>query len=115
VRVQDTFVGVPAEPLRRFCSSVMTLHDVCCVRVGNYLESVRFMEEVLWSVRAFHSLCNFCAEAGIATGYSLSSSPGRVKIFFSCPRRPDRLWGSTQRPIQWVPRALFPGGRAAVA
>jgi hypothetical protein len=28
---------------------------------------------------------------------------------FSSPRRPDRPWGSTQPPIQWVPGALSPG------
>jgi hypothetical protein len=27
---------------------------------------------------------------------------------FSSTRRPDRLWGSTQPPIQWVPGALSP-------
>jgi hypothetical protein len=26
--------------------------------------------------------------------------------FFSSPPRPERLWGSTQPPIQWVPGAI---------
>jgi hypothetical protein len=25
--------------------------------------------------------------------------------------RPDRLWGPTQPPVQWVPRGSFPGGK----
>jgi hypothetical protein len=28
---------------------------------------------------------------------------------FSSPRRPDRFWGSTQPPIQWVPLDPSPG------
>jgi hypothetical protein len=47
-----------------------------CVCVGNYLESVRFAEEVLWPVYAFHfSLQLFCGSresaVGIATGCGL--------------------------------------------
>jgi hypothetical protein len=39
-----------------------------------------------------------------------SSSPGRVKNFlFSTTSRP--ALGSTQPPIQWVPRALSPGAK----
>jgi hypothetical protein len=32
---------------------------------------------------------------------------------FSFPNRPDRLWGSTQSPIQWVPGALSSGVKRA--
>jgi hypothetical protein len=35
-------------------------------------------------------------------------SPGEGWEFFSSPR-PDRLWGPTQPPIQWVPGALSLG------
>jgi hypothetical protein len=46
---------------------------------------------------------------GIATGYELDSwglIPGMGKIcLFSTASRPDL--GSTQPPIQWVPKALF--------
>jgi hypothetical protein len=35
------------------------------------------------------------------------SSPGGVRIF-SSPNRPDRLWGATQPPIEWVQGALSP-------
>jgi hypothetical protein len=41
------------------------------------------------------------------------SSPGRDWEFFSSPPRPDRLWGSPQPPIQWVPGALSLSGREA--
>jgi hypothetical protein len=37
------------------------------------------------------------------------SRQGQWWEFFSSPLRPDRLWGPTQSPIHWVPRALTPG------
>jgi hypothetical protein len=48
---------------------------------------------------------------GIATGYGLDDRGVGVRVpvgsrIFSSPRRPDRLWGSTQPPIQWVPGVL---------
>jgi hypothetical protein len=51
---------------------------------------------------------------GIATGYRLDDRGVGVRVpvgsrIFSSPRRPDRLWGPTQPPIQWVPWALSPG------
>jgi hypothetical protein len=51
---------------------------------------------------------------GTATGYGLNDSGVGVRVpvgsrNFSSPRRPDRLWGPTQPPIQWVPGALSPG------
>jgi hypothetical protein len=33
----------------------------------------------------------------------------RGSKIFSPLRRPDRLWGPTQPPIEWVPGALSPG------
>jgi hypothetical protein len=30
---------------------------------------------------------------------------------FTSPYRPDNFWGVTERPVQWVPGALFPGLR----
>jgi hypothetical protein len=51
---------------------------------------------------------------GIATGYWLDDwgigvqVPVGSRIFIS-PCRPDRFWGSTQPPIQWIPGALSPG------
>jgi hypothetical protein len=45
-----------------------------------------------------------------ATGWTIGgSSPGRGWEFFCVPPRPDRLWGLTQPPIQWVPGALSLG------
>jgi hypothetical protein len=41
---------------------------------------------------------------GIACGYWLLVGS---RVFNS--RRPDRLWGSPQHPIQWVPATLSPG------
>jgi hypothetical protein len=63
-------------------------------------------------------LCPLDGKAGTASRYSdwlrtgrrreRSSSPGRVKNFlFSTSSRP--AVERTQPPIQWVPRALFPG------
>jgi hypothetical protein len=51
---------------------------------------------------------------GVATGYELADRGVGVLIqvganIFSSPRRPARIWGSTQPPIQWVPGALSPG------
>jgi hypothetical protein len=51
---------------------------------------------------------------GIATGYGLDEKGVGVRVsvestIFSSPRRPDRLWGSTQPPIQWVTGALSRG------
>jgi hypothetical protein len=49
----------------------------------------------------------------IATGYGLDDKgvgvgvPVRRRIFFS-PRRPDRLWGPPNLPIQWIPVVLSP-------
>jgi hypothetical protein len=51
---------------------------------------------------------------GIVTSYGTEDRgvgvqvPVVSRIFFS-PHRPDRPWGSTQPPIQWVPGALSPG------
>jgi hypothetical protein len=59
-------------------------------------------------------LGNRDSAVSIAIGYGLDDRgfgvrvPGGSRIFTS-PRRPDRLWRSTQSPIQWVPGALFPG------
>jgi hypothetical protein len=50
---------------------------------------------------------------GIETGHGLDDRgigfrvPVGSKIL-SSPRRPDRLWGSTQPPTQWVLGALSP-------
>jgi hypothetical protein len=51
---------------------------------------------------------------GIATGYGLDDRGVGVRVpvgsrIFSSPRCPDRLWGSTQLPIQWVPEVLSQG------
>jgi hypothetical protein len=35
----------------------------------------------------------------------------RGRGFFLYPLHPDRLWGPTQPPIQWIP-GPFPGGKA---
>jgi hypothetical protein len=42
------------------------------------------------------------SSVGIAAGYGLDDRGVGVPEF-SSPRRPDRLWGSTQPPIQWAP------------
>jgi hypothetical protein len=51
---------------------------------------------------------------GIANGYGLDDRGIGVRVpvgsrIFSSPRRPDRLWGLTQPPIQWGPGTLFSG------
>jgi hypothetical protein len=53
---------------------------------------------------------------GIATGYGIDGREVGVRVpvesrIFSSPRRPDRLWGFTQPPIQWIPWALSPGAK----
>jgi hypothetical protein len=65
---------------------------------------------------------NFCqnplrsqdSAVGITTGYGLDDRVVGVRVpigsrIFSSPRRPDRLWGSIQSPIQWVPGAVSLG------
>jgi hypothetical protein len=50
--------------------------------------------------------------SGMAVGYEWmigGSIPGRGCEFFSPPPRPDRLWGSTQPRIQWVPGTISLG------
>jgi hypothetical protein len=32
-----------------------------------------------------------------------------AREIFSSPNRPDRLWGISQSPIQWVPTSFPPG------
>lgn len=47
---------------------------------------------------------------GRVIGYRLdsrSSNPGRARLFFSTMSRP--ALGLIQPPIQWVPRAIYPG------
>jgi hypothetical protein len=47
---------------------------------------------------------------GIATGYGLDARgliPGRGKVFFSITS--EQALEPTQRPVQWVPRALSAG------
>jgi hypothetical protein len=51
---------------------------------------------------------------GIATGYGLDDRGVGVRVpvgarIFTSPCRPDRLWGPTQFPIQWVPGILSLG------
>jgi hypothetical protein len=46
------------------------------------------------------------------SGYGLNgrnSIPGRGKRFVSITKSPDRLWGATSLPIQWVTEALSLG------
>jgi hypothetical protein len=50
----------------------------------------------------------------IATGYGLDDRGVGVRVpvesrILSSPRRPDRLWSSTQPPIQWLPGVPSPG------
>jgi hypothetical protein len=54
------------------------------------------------------------AVVGIATGYGLDDRGVGVRVpvgarIFSSPRRPYRLWGSPNLPIQWVLGTLSPG------
>jgi hypothetical protein len=47
---------------------------------------------------------------GTATGYGLDDLRAGIRVpVESSPRHPDRLWGPTQPPIQWVPGAFSPG------
>jgi hypothetical protein len=51
---------------------------------------------------------------GIETGYGVDDQGVGVRVpvgsrIFSSPRRPDRLWGSTQLPVQCMPGVLSPG------
>jgi hypothetical protein len=51
------------------------------------------------------------SSVSMVTGYGPDSRgliPGKGKRLFSTPQRPDRLWGSTHPPIQWVPGDLSP-------
>jgi hypothetical protein len=57
-------------------------------------------------------------ESGIAQQYSGGYEaegrgwiPSRGKKPFSCLQRPDRLWVHPASYVQWVPGALYPGGR----
>jgi hypothetical protein len=57
------------------------------------------------------------SSVGIATGYRLDGRGVRVRVrvgarFVSSPRCPDRFWGPTQPPIQWVPWVKRPGREA---
>jgi hypothetical protein len=55
------------------------------------------------------------SSVGVALGYGLDDRGSRVRFpawagdLFSSPPRPERLWGPTQPPIQWVPGALSLG------
>jgi hypothetical protein len=57
------------------------------------------------------------SSVGIATGYRLNDRGVGVRVpvgskIFSSSRRPDRLWVSTQPPIQWVSGVKRPGREA---
>jgi hypothetical protein len=54
---------------------------------------------------------------GIATGYGLDDRGVGVQVpvgsrIFCYPRRPERLWKTTQPPIQWVPGVKRQGREA---
>jgi hypothetical protein len=52
------------------------------------------------------------SSVSIVSDYGLddrSSIPDRGRGFFLYPLRPDRLWGPTQPPVQWVPEDISPG------
>jgi hypothetical protein len=57
---------------------------------------------------------------GRETGYGLDDRGVGVRVpvvsrILTFPYRPDRLWFSIQPPIQWLPGALSPGGKAVGA
>jgi hypothetical protein len=65
----------------------------------------------------FVAFRNRDSSVGIATGYGLDNRRVGVRVpvgsrIFCPPRRPDRLWGSTQPPIQWVPGVKRQGREA---
>jgi hypothetical protein len=87
----------------------------CILEIGNtYLQAMRFTgvylhDPVFWNQSyLFYYTNQYCDWLLAGRPRGRSSSPGRVKNFlFSKSYRP--ALGSTQPPIQWVPRALSPG------
>jgi hypothetical protein len=101
--VRSLCVSVPPDKIQNNNSNYKPLASLCLI-LNLLLNTVKSRD----------------SSVGIATGYRLddrggrSSSPGKVKNFlFFISSRPA-LW-TTQPPIQWVPRALSPGGKAAGA
>jgi hypothetical protein len=51
---------------------------------------------------------------GTATGYGMDDREVEVRVpvesgILTSPYRPDRIWGSPQSRIEWLPGALSPG------
>jgi hypothetical protein len=80
--------------------------DVCVVFV---------VRTVVWNVKWHEGRKDLNStkmdQRGKTPGRQQTKYPGWGEIFRS---RPDRPWGPTQPPLQWVP-GLFPGGKAAGA
>jgi hypothetical protein len=74
----------------------------------------------IWVLEFFRQLHKSDSTVGIATGYGLDNIGDGVQVLvgsriFTSPRRPDCLWGCTQPPILWVPRAFFLSGKTVGA
>jgi hypothetical protein len=63
-----------------------------------YTNSTGFVKQAKKLINPFHITRSRDSSVGIATGYGLDDSGVGVRVplwsrIFSCPRRPDRLWG----------------------
>jgi hypothetical protein len=103
VAIQKHLIGIVSLIKEMSGKNTSVIYSTCCIN-----------EAVLYSGNNVNQ-CNRYSDwlqAGWWRGRG--SSPGRVKNFlFSTSSRP--VLGPTQPPIQWVPGALSPGGKAAGA
>jgi len=67
-------------------------------------------KKMVYSMQEVEERGRYCVKVTGELPRNRSLIPGRGERFTTFPKLPDRLWGSNQLLIQWVPRVFSPGG-----
>jgi hypothetical protein len=75
---------------------------------------VPFCDEASVTLCPCASIANAVKTSVVILSYLTGSIPAKGKIIFSAPKRPDRLWGPTELPIQWAQKILSSGTKRSI-